>query len=186
MDGPYCTVANVKTLLEKKPGTVRDDGLLQLLADGASRAARTFIGTDILQETLTEYRNGTGTGALVLRRRPVSAVAYVKIGAPGTTRALLSVNRDYVWDEFSILAVDGTTFPRGVQNIEIQYTAGFADVPADVREKVAKMAAVRFRELDRLGETSKSQGGTTVNFETKDLPEDVRLVLEQYRSRTPV
>lgn len=185
MDANYCTVADVKVLLEKKPGAIRDDGLLQLLTNGACAAARKFIAIDVLSATATELYSGSGTATLVLRRRPISAVAFVKFGAPGTTRTTLALNTQYVWDTRSIILMGGT-FGRGVQNFEIQYTAGLVDIPGDLREKCAKLAATRFRELDRLGETSKAMGGATINYEAKDFPVDVRQVFEAYQNKLPV
>lgn len=186
MDGAYCSVANVKMLLEKKPSTVRDDGTLQLLVDGASRAARSFIGMDILAAEHTEVRNGTGTGVLMLRHRPVTALHSVAVGIPSATRTVLLLNTDYVWDDRCIQLVNGGVFNRGVANVAVSYAAGWADIPGDIRAAVAKWAATKFRELDRLGETSKSTGPQSITFDVSAIPKDVAQVLGMYQSLTPV
>lgn len=185
MDGAYCSVSDVKTLLEKKASTVKDDGLLQMLVDGASRGARQFISVDVLSAARTEYRNGTGTGTLMFRVRPVTAVASVKYGQPGQTRTALVLNTDYVWDESAVFLTSGV-FTRGVQFWELNYTGGWATTPADLKLAVATWAASKFRELDRLGQTSKSLGGEVINFDTKAMPSDVKRTLEAYQPKVPL
>lgn len=185
MDGPYCTVANVKSFLEKKAGTVQDNGVLQILVDGANGFAREKMGVDVLHAARTEYRDGTGTNTVVFKIRPATAVSSVKVGAPGTTRATLVLNTEYVWDERGVYLV-ASSFARGVQNIELNYSAGYADVPPALRAAVTKMAALRFRELDRLGQTSKALAGETINFDLEAMPKDVRDTINLYGSNTPI
>jgi hypothetical protein len=92
---------------------------------------------------------------------------------------------DYVWTPTAVQLLCGA-FPRGVANVYLAYTAGFATCPADLEEKATKVAALRFKELDRLGQLSKSIGQETVQFDAKAFPNDVKDTLENYRCKVPV
>lgn len=54
-------------------------------------------------------------------------------------------------------------------------------IPADVEQACLEMVGLRFREKDRIGQVSKAVGSETVSFSQKDMPEDVKTLLNQYR-----
>jgi hypothetical protein len=78
----------------------------------------------------------------------------------------------------------GSGFTEGVQNVEVQYTAGFSRVPQDVVEKCTKMVAVNYRRtkwLDLASETMGSQGVTgTTSYRAWEIPPDVAKVISNY------
>lgn len=183
MPGAFTTVAAVKILLGLTVRTA--DGQLDGLVAGANQAFETFLQRDIFSASYTKVFNGSGTRTLMLPQYPVTAVSTVQIGAPNITRRTLVENVDYVWTETTIELLAGV-FSRGVANVYVAWTAGFEACPGDLAEKATKVAATRFKELDRLGQNSKSMAGEVVSFDTRDFPNDVRQVLEMYRKRVPV
>lgn len=180
-DNDLCTPGQVKELLPLNKGVTTDDPLLQRLVTAASAVVRKYIGDAINSATYTEVRNGTGTGRLLLRHAPVTAVASVTIGQPPASRAALVYGTDYVWDELGISLLAGQSFPKAVAAVACVYTAGFVATPADLSNAVATWAALRYKEAERLGQTSKTLGPETVNFDTKAMPSPVKLVLDQYK-----
>lgn len=183
MPGAFTTVAAVKILLGLTVRTA--DGQLEGLVGGANQAFETYLQRDIFSASYSKVFNGTGTRTLMLPQYPVTAVSAVQIGAPNLTRRTLVENTDYVWTENAIELLAGV-FCRGVANVAVAWTAGFATCPADLTEKATKLAATRYKELDRLGQNSKSMAGEVVSFDIKDFPNDVRQVLESYRKRFPI
>lgn len=179
MDGDFCTVSQVKHLLPVSKSQTGDDPLIQRLITGCSTTVRNWIGDALNSKDYTEVRDGTGTGKLILRHQPVTAVASVSLGPP-SGRSALVVDRDYVWTTYAIQLLAGS-FPKGVANVAVVYTAGYVAIPADIADNVAKVVALRYKEAERLGQSSKTLGAETINFDLSDFPRDVKLALGQYK-----
>lgn len=65
--------------------------------------------------------------------------------------------------------------------IMVSYTAGSDEVPADIVQSCIYLASMMSRTKDRVGQSSITQGESTTNFITSDLPNDVKLILDDYR-----
>lgn len=180
----FCTVSDAKRFIDIRAKTTTDDALIQSLVTAASTAFRTLLSRDILSASYSERRDGTGTGTLVLKNFPVTAVQSVTVG-PVLAPLPLTLSVDYIWTPTSIKSLWGA-FPRGVGNIVVDYTAGYTTVPYDIAEKCAKTVALRYKQLERLGQTSKSIGGETVQFDVSSMPKDVVELLQNYQRRVPV
>jgi hypothetical protein len=116
----------------------------------------------------------------VLANYPIQSVSSVSIGTP-TQRTAIAVTTQYIFTRTAIRIVDGSYFPRGVANIAITYTAGFTTLPADLVDACAKWSALKYRQLERLGQLSKTLAGETVTFDTAAVPADVKLTLDNYK-----
>ncbi len=178
-DGDLCTVSQVKHLLPINKSVTTDDPLIQRLITSASETMRNEIGDVINSVTRSEVYDGTGTGKLLFRHQPVMGVASVAIGPPSANRVALTENVDFVFTKYGIQSL-GRSFPKGVANIAVTYTAGYVAIPADIAEKTAKVAALRYKEAERLGQSSKTLAGETITFDTKDFPADVMATIQQY------
>lgn len=180
--GDLCTVGAVKELVEIRADSTNDDPFIQRLVTAVSRAFKEYLSRDIFAATYDELYEGTGTSKLMLSAGPVLAVSLVEIGSPPTVRSALTVNRDFVWTQGGLIILLGGVFPMNAPHyVRVTYNAGYAACPADIAEKAAKVAALRYKEAGRIGQTSKVIGGETVNFDTKDIPSDVRLALDSYK-----
>lgn len=186
--GDFCTVSEVKQLVNVKPEARGDDAFIQRLVTSVSQTFRKYLNRDILAKTYDELYDGTGTSRMMLVNTPVLSIALIEIGTPPVTRSPLVANRDYVFSQQGMITLlTGWAFPAGAPlYTRVTYNAGFATVPTDIAEKAAKVAGLRYKEADRLGQTSKVIGGETVNFDMKALPADVREVLDNYKRVTQV
>jgi len=68
---------------------------------------------------------------------------------------------------------------------EYQYTKGITEIPEDIRLACLELAAVRYREKDRIGEVSKAIGNQTITYSQKDLSDFGRSVINHYKRVTP-
>jgi hypothetical protein len=69
----------------------------------------------------------------------------------------------------------------------VTYTAGYMTTPPDVAQACIELVCQRYRERTRIGEVSRALGGgETVTFSQKDMSDDVKLLLAQYRLVAPV
>jgi uncharacterized phiE125 gp8 family phage protein len=184
--GDLTTLANVKAWLSPPLTATVDDALLARLVTAASQFIQTWLNRTILLQTYAETRNGPGSTRLFLRNRPVTAVSALTIdGVAIPPSHPAPTGAGYLFDDSSLYLV-GYLFRRGVQNIQVTYTAGFAEIPPELEQACIELVALRYKERDRIGQVSKNLGGEVVSFTQKDLPPDVATLLNQYLSLVPV
>ena len=172
------TVAKVKQFGQIE--SFADDLLLQRMIDSASEQIEQFCGRTFLSSSYVEVRDGTGQVKMTLRHAPVTAIASLAING-NTIPPRPTVNASgYTFDEFG-LRLSGYEFTVGLSNVEVAYTAGFANIPADVDMACCEMVAMRYKRLDRLGVSSKSLAGESISFSQTDFNDAVRRTLNQYR-----
>lgn len=53
--------------------------------------------------------------------------------------------------------------------------------PADLEQSVIEVLGIRFKEMDRIGQVSKMVGTESVTFSQKDIPDDVRSDINNYK-----
>ena len=79
----------------------------------------------------------------------------------------------------------GATFRRGLGNIAVTYTAGFASVPDDLAEAAIETVAYRYRERKRIGLTSQAIGGETTSYRLADFPPMALTIINTYKRVAP-
>lgn len=187
----FTTVANVKRTLRLSTADVLDDGLIQDFTDAANDAIGNYLGRNILSASYTEVRDGTGTNTLVLANTPVTLVGAVTITSPRSFAAAplnstpLVSGVDYAWTSSAIKLYCGQ-FPRGVANVTVVYTAGYATVPKDLTHAATKWAALRYRENVRLGQSQTTLQGQTTAFDLDEFPPDILGIVSRYQSKIPL
>lgn len=178
------TLANVKAWLNVKTST--DDTLLDRLISACSTFVQSWLNRQILTATSTEVRHGEGGTRLLLANYPVTAVQSLTINGRTIPPAADSTSPGYLFDDMEIALV-GYEFCRGNFNVQVEYTAGFATVPLDIEQAVIETIGLRYKEKDRIGQNSISQGGQiTTSFMIKDLTPATLTTLTQYRRVVPL
>lgn len=188
---PLTSVVAVKKVLRLDTTDTKDDALLQTLVDGATAAITQAIGRNLVSADYTEVRDGTGTPTLMLANYPITAVNSVAItyplsaaDAPANSTPLIE-GVDFGFTTTAIKLLCGI-FPRGVQNVTVDYTAGYASAPADIAMAATKYAVLRYQELQRLGQKSKTIAGETISFDLSEMPPDVLAICNRYQTKIPL
>ncbi len=166
---------------------VSDDALLTRLTKAASGFIQTWLNRDLGQSTYTETRNGTGGDTMLFVNYPVTDVAAVTINGASIPPSPSAMQRGFVHDD-NALYLRNATFERGRLNVSLTYTAGYPEdeVPAELTQACIELVANRYREKDRIGLVSKGLAGETITFSMKDMPNDVRTVLQNYKKVAPL
>lgn len=187
----YTSVPAVKAYLRIDSTVTTDDGLLRSLVDTANMVVAQALSRNVLSADYTETRNGTGTKSLVLTNYPITAVSSVELvgpamiaGAPQPS-ATLTEGVDFTVGSYALQMLYGV-WPKGRANVKVSYTAGYASMPADLAHAGTKLAALRYRELERLGQKSKSMGGEIISYDTDEMPPDVAAIIERYKLAFPL
>jgi hypothetical protein len=100
-----------------------------------------------------------GVGVLWLAETPAADPAPVV--ETNDTGGWVAVDGDDYEVDGAALHHTGTGWPRGVRNIRVTYTAGYApgEEPADIRGAVLDLVALRYRRLGKEGLSGESIGG---------------------------
>jgi len=178
------TLADLEAWLGLASGN-QDEPLLARLITAASAYIETWCDRAFASQGYSETRDGTGAQRMAFAQTPVTAVTSVVVsgltilpgdatGAPG-----------YYFTP-TMLMLNGLVFARGLGNVRLAYTAGFATIPPEIAQACIELTALRYRELGHIGTASKSVAGESTSFVVKDMPPSVATVLASWRRVVPL
>ena len=162
-----------------------DDALLSAAITSLSAAIKSYINRDIISAAYTDVLNGQGGNALITTQAPITAVSSLVIDGRTIVASTTPLQSGYRVAAHAIYLV-GAVFTRGVQNVSVDYTAGYAVVPGDIVQALNEWLNVIYKERDRVGYLSKSLAGETVTFDAKAMPARVATYLAQRVRRVPI
>lgn len=119
------------------------DGEIQSAIDTASLVVESYVGA-VVNQTVSETRDGPNGHALVLHHGPVQSIASVS-----ESGAALS-SGDYRLADSGVLHRMGggysyRSWQGGAQNITVSYVVGRAFVPANLATGVCELVRINFR-----------------------------------------
>lgn len=174
------TLAQLKEYLGVTETT--DDALLSRLLDVCSASIEKWCSVRFKAADYTGAFDGNGRAAIFISQEPLISVSAVAIaGVPVQASASITQAGFYVADR-ALRLRGGLVFPLGEKNVEAEFRAGYETIPADVVQACVKLAALRYKERDRLGTASRSIGGESMSVTNDDFPESVERVLNDYKS----
>jgi len=184
----------------QSPYPTTDDALLARLITDCSAYIENWLSRPIGVARWQEIRDGLGgyrPWQMQLAVTPIISIESLIINGIPIPPAIppgQPIMSGQPWAGYtfspSILALRGYVFWRGVQNVVIQYTAGFDPIPGDIRQVCIEMVTRKYRERLRVAEKSKTIGGIeTVAYETtmfsrQDMS-DIHVLLRQYKQVMP-
>jgi len=178
-------LATVKAWLKIPTLATTDDALLGKLITSASAFLLSTLDRSFTLESVTEQRNGKGTAAMMTKDYPVYSVTSVKIGNQLIPQAADSTQPGFLYSDKTIY-LNGYCFPRGAQNVQLVYVAGYAAIPAEVSQVAIDLIAKKYKQRDRIGLRSEVLQGQTVFFDLTDINDEIISILKQYRKVVPV
>lgn len=176
------TLANLKQWLRITDSA--NDTLLQRLATASSDFIKTYLNRDIFSQSYVDVMDGVGGYKKVMENYPITAVSSVMVNQQSIPASVNGSN-GYTFNQWRV-ALIGYVFKRGVSNVTIQYVAGYTTAPSEIEQTCIELAALRYRELDRIGLISKGLAGETITYSQKDFTNSVKTSLEQYKRVFPV
>lgn len=159
------------------------DTLLTLFLSSADQMIKSYIGRDIEVKDYTEYLDWNAQKEIILANYPVNTLTSISRNtwtlqtpiweALEQTTYKLSPN---VWKIFLVYALY-----RGFQNYKIVYNAWYSSIPADLQLACIKIASKYYNSRTSDWITSESVNGDSLDFDTYDLPNDILVILDNYR-----
>lgn len=156
--------------------STQDDALLTELIARCSALIERYLNRTVLDHSVHERRAGHDKNSLLFQEYPVTTVDRVVVDGH------VLASSDYYATATTLHRLGSGVFPAGQGNIELDYNAGYAEVPADIEQACLEIAALRYKERERIGQQSKSLAGETVSFYLQALSPTAKAALNQYRS----
>ncbi len=156
-----------------------DNALLASLITAASAWIAGFCSRTFQQNTYNEVRDGHGGNRLPLRESPVVSVTSLAIDEQPILARASVTGSGFVIEPPNLLVLSGYLFTRGVQNVEITYSAGYATTPPEVELFAKMIVAEVYRYKDRTGQKAIVLQGQNIIFKEEDVPAFVRTGLVQ-------
>ena len=174
------------------PGlAMADSAYLADLAAAASAAVERYCKrTFALTTYTTERHDGEGEAALFVDDFPVTELEKVVMSEADGGEVEVSGDDIEVAQATGEIRFKPTAayalFPRGFQNVAVTYTGGFTEIPEDVVEAAAQVAAWLHASAAHCdGVASEGIGDYKRSYEkaaAKDLPQAAKLLLAPYRN----
>lgn len=161
-----------------------DAELLSALISAASAAVQGYCGREFTSEERTELHDGDDQQTLILDEYPVTDIDTVKTIDDDDEETTIA-ETDYRYRTDGVLVLKYTTFPAGIQNIEVVYTAGYATIPEDLQEAVVQIAVKLYADashdpqvaIERLGDYSVQR----MMWSSEDFGGTIKRLLGRYK-----
>lgn len=182
------TVAKIMTIMGESGLGDQNATTLKWFIDAIETHIKNRVGRDVLKSaSVTEYHNGDGrTAYFHTDEFPVTAVTSVHDDTdyPHTYAAGYLVDADdYEWYEHGLVELVTGTFNKGLKNIKIIYTAGYATIPKDLERLATEWTVLAFKGKDKLGVNSQSAMDGSQTFFDRFLTPDLLAILHSYEDR---
>lgn len=186
------TLAEAKTVL--KVAGAGQDARITSMIEAISDLADRYANHAFALRTVIERHSGTafGADAAIVRTTPLDSVVSIHDDPDGVFGASsLIAAADYYIDSKrgGIIQLSGNstgkrTFLMGVGNVRIEYQAGYAAVPDAAKEFARLAVAYLFRqeEARAQGTASVSRDSGSVSYKPSDLPPDILIFLDSFRT----
>ncbi len=171
------------------------DAAITALISNASAFIERFCNRTFGLASYTEVRNGNNRPRMMLNNSPITAVSSLSIDGYSIQVSSGPTVGGYTFDNHSIYLRPGYIngsgfrgygeFTRGIQNVVIAYTAGFATVPSDVAQACIELIAFKMAKRNRIDKKNETLGAQqTIGFDTSDMPASVKTALVPYQRFT--
>jgi len=181
--GKLITLTELKAGIEKH--TDEDDALLDSYILAASHTCEEWCLRLFHEEAKTVRFDGNGASKIYFEDvGPISSIVKLECSSyPGTVWS--EVSTDYIThSDYFIVRTDGAVFYEGFLNWRMEYIAGVAGAPAQVRRAVVELVRYWYNSKNRPGIKADVVGGglrVVYDDSSPKMPNNVILMLKAYR-----
>ena len=187
------SLADFKAWMKIDTNYTDDDDVINAIIAGVDQAIKNYCETTFEEQTvLSEIHDAKNSDMLVLRNAPITSVQEIRFGVntSGTDGEAIDPSEYEVRENYVVFQVIYTG--TGRSRIGVDYTWGYATVPADVTLAAKLASEAQYRRWDRKAigmasrskkDESESAGGDHSAWDSKTgLPKEVVSMLAHYRS----
>lgn len=185
-----CSLADVKTYFNIT--TSSEDAVLTALIAAASANIEQYCNRTFAQATYAETRNGNGADSIFVRQSPIVSVQSVLVNGLAVPAAADAQHDGFVFDGERIYIRSRSRYPspsgvvwrfeRGVQNVQLAYTAGYATIPADLNQACVEFVGWKRAKRSRIDKKNETLGTQqTQGYDLSAAPASVLAAINSYR-----
>ena len=180
------TIGTVGNTAQQQALQTQTQALLASLITNCTALITTYVGYQIYPvSTFNLTLDGTGNASIRIPLQPIFSITSVTIGQTIIPACPVPGGAGYSFDSAaSVVNLTGYCFPRGFQTVNIQGTAGYAAIPADINQACIELVAYKFIQKDHTGIKSLTKNGANVNETTSYMPPEVLAVINRYKRTT--
>ncbi len=185
MTTQLCQLSDVHTYLNIQ--NTNSDTLLAALITNASAFIESYCSRTFGVGNYSETYNGNGGHRLYVANGPVQSVQSLTIDGIAIPAVSSPLSTGYAFDADTIYLRPGTTsgygigFSRGVQNVQVAYTAGFATLPSDVTQACIELVASKYKASQRVDIKTEGLGPNQSTSYNIGIPPSVIAMLARWR-----
>lgn len=163
------------------------DTLLTALLTSFTALIKTYLNRQLENTNYKQLYDGTGTNRIILDQYPIISVSKLSQDLDNENKVigdLYSASEYYILPG-GMIELYADIFVDGQRTVYVDYNAGFATIPGDIKDVCKQIIAKRYQDLKdkRFGISSKNIFDDSVSFEIADLSSSMKLVLDRYRKR---
>jgi hypothetical protein len=179
------TLAQLKTHLGFKTSDTQYDAKLTLFLSAGSDFVESYCARVFASQSYTELFHGNRSNFLNPRQWPIISITELRISSErdwvSASSLISSTAYGISSDKIEIVYYD-SIFPKGYDNVRLQYTAGYSTMPNDL--VMANLWASEWFYLHNnrgdAGRTSASKQGESIGI-LDDIPAMIRSILANYK-----
>lgn len=177
-----------------------DDGKVARLIAVISAQIQNFLSYQVAQATYTRTFNGQGSRSFYVPDLPLVSVSSVIVNGASIPKGSMSGGGQSAgfYNDPNAVHLIGYIFARGVQNVQMTYTAGYAVIPDDIEQACLDWIKMLYSSSSmpfgsnvirvQAGDTSFDFGGNGSVTDTKKIPmpQSIYFALQPYQRVTQI
>lgn len=162
--------------------TTDDDDFISNLINRYSTLFESHMNKNVLRREYTEYYDGGGNSILFVDQYPITNISGISDDSDWSWADTTLIDADsYRVSNDNYIIFRSTTLGDYDQNVKITYTAGYKDVPEDIKHACIKEVVRSYDNRQEVGITSKSMLDGSVSYLAQGLLEETTMILDKYR-----
>lgn len=184
-------MADLVTLIEAKQWLqitkVTYDDLINVIIPKASQFVESFTKRVFTSGTYKQIYDGTGDYELEVDYWPITSITVLSMSLDKENKEYsdaITANEIMI-QKGGIVEMFDTKFNKGRRNIYLEYVAGYATIPEDIKQVVLDLIYKKFMDIEkkRVGLSVKNVMSENVSYIFEDLNRENRKTLKGYEKR---
>jgi len=113
----------------------RYENLINIASTLANRITKRILKS----ADYTDYLDGNGGSTIVLPQYPITNITELNLDAERNWNAATEVTEYGIYGETGVVTLFEDTFPDAKYSVKVVYTAGYVDVPEDIKSAVIEI-----------------------------------------------
>lgn len=175
-----CEVADVKEDMNINAEDIGKDAIIEKLIEAYSPILENYLNKYVVNRSLIEKYDGDGTLTLFLNYCPVVSVTELKIDDE-----VISEDDYLLYKEMGKIVLDnGSIFTKDLQNVEIQYVAGYGEdrtkIPQPIKQACISIVGF-YMKRHNIDFSDTFSEGFVIKYPISRLPDFIKEFLDPYR-----